>query len=108
MDTRQQLDDWRKESLTQWKDSRIVDATWLDAHIWFWQHLYSDLAQISMEFDGVTFRESNGVWLMVLKAHSEGVPLVGFVTSKNPTRCMRKARDLLRNGGLNWSRDKYR
>lgn len=107
MDTREQLDSWRKEALASWKDHRIVDSEWVDAHIWFWLHLYSDLAQISAELRGVVFREKHGDWLMVLKIRQGDTPLVGFVTSKNPTRCMRKARDLLRNGGLAWSTDKW-
>lgn len=108
MDTRQQLDDWRGAALEGWTDHRIVDDAWVDVQIWFWLHLYADLAQYSLELDGANFSARGDVWLLVLKVHQGDTPLVGFVTSKNPTRCMSKARDLLRNGGLNWSRDKYR
>ena len=108
METREQLDSWRQESLTQWKDARIVNAEWVDAWVWLWMHSYADFSQFSVELDGVSFREKHGDWLMVLKAHEGETPLVAFITSKNPTRCVLKARNFLRNGGLNWTRDKYR
>lgn len=108
MDTTRDLDAWRKDSLASWQDSRIVDAEWVDAHIWFFLHSYSDLANVELVLDGFSFREKHGDWLLVLKVHQGETPLVGFVTSRNPTRCMRKARKLLREGTLSWIQDKFR
>lgn len=107
MDTREQLDAWRKEVLAGWEDSRIVDAEWLDVQIWFWMHSYSDLANLGLELVGVNLRQKHDDWLMVLKLRSEGTQQVAFVSSSTPTRCMRKARKLMRNGGLLLYEDKY-
>jgi hypothetical protein len=107
MDNRDRCDRSRAEALKDWKDSRVVDAEWVDAQIWFWQHLYADLVEIGGDLVGVSFSARYREWLMVLKVLVDDVRLVGFVTSKNPTRCMQKARDLLRDNQMKWYRDKY-
>lgn len=108
MDTRTQLDAWREELLKPWDDDRIMSREDIDAWMWFLHHSYADLSQINLELDGFTFREKGDVWLLVLKVHEGDTPLVGFITSQNPTRCVSKTRKLLRNGGLGWIKDKYR
>lgn len=106
--TVEQLDEWRQSVLSGWTDHRIVDDLWVDLHIWFFMHLYADLAKAGMVLNGMTFSEKYGSWLLVVKVSQDKVPLVAFVSGKNPTSCMRQCRDLLRNGGVNWTRDKYR
>ena len=105
--TAEQLDAWRLEALSQWTDERIVDASWVDVHIWFFLHAYADLAEMSLELYGVTFRENYAGWLMVVKVRQGDVPLVAFLSGKTPTGCMRHLRNQLREGNLNLSRDKY-
>ena len=100
-------DAWREESLAQWKDGRVLPREQVDAMVWFFQHSYPEFVDSGVELDGYTFREKHRDWLMVLKAHQDEVRLVAFITSSTPIRCMSKCRDFLRNGGLNWSRDKY-
>lgn len=107
MDTRKQLEDWRAECTSNWTDTRIVDAEWVDANIWFWMHSYADFAQLGLELTGATFREKHGDWLLVLKLAQGDIRQVAFVTSSTPTRCMSKARKLLRNGGLLVYPDKF-
>lgn len=106
-DVAKDLDDWRAGVLECFTDHRIVSAEWVDAHLWFHLHSYADLAKSGLELRGWTFREKHGDWLLVLKLLSGGTPQVAFVTSANPTRCMLKARKLLRNGGLVVYEDKF-
>lgn len=102
------LDNWREASLEQWTDTRIVDQAWVDTQLWFFLHSYADFAESGLELVGFSFREKHGDWDLILKLDQGDIPLVAFVTSKNPTRCMSKLRKLLRNGGLALYQDKFR
>lgn len=106
-DVAKDLDKWRADSLEGFVDTRIVDAEWVDAHIWFFLHSYADFAKFGLELIGWTCREKHGDWLLVLKLVEEGTQRVAFVTSVTPTRCMLKARKLLRNSGLLVYDDKF-
>lgn len=102
------LDDWRQDVLMDFTDHRIVSSLWVDTHIWFYMHLYADLLIHELTLDGWSVRQSERDTLLVLKLTKEDIPYVVFVTSSDPTHCMRKTRDLLRNGGLNLVRDRFR
>lgn len=106
-DTREDLDTWRAAALEQWTDSRIVDAAWVDTHLWFFQHLYADLAQFSLGLRGYSFREKYGEWLLVLRLLQDSIPQVVFVSSKTPTGCMSKLRRMLRSEGIELREDRY-
>lgn len=101
------LDAWRMNALESWDDHRIVDRLWVDLHIWLFLHSYADLAQSSLVLYGLNFRESPAGWLLVVKVRQGEVPLVGFISGKNPTSCIRQFRECVRNDKMKWSRDKY-
>ena len=106
-DQRAILDEWRETAVGQWQDSRIVDAEWVGVHLWFFQHLYADLAIYERELTGFSFRQKAADWLMVVKVDHLGTQEVVFVSGQNPTRCMRKLRRLLRDGGCSFYPDRY-
>lgn len=106
-ETVDQLDQWRAAALEQWTDTRIVDPSWVDVHIWFFLHAYADLAEHSLVMHGFSLRESYAGWLLVVKATQDDVPLVAFVSGENPTSCMRQFRRGLRETKVNWTKDKF-
>jgi hypothetical protein len=107
LDTYGQLDEWRQSVLSDFTDHRIVDGLWIDVHIWFWLHLYADLADYDAVFRGVTIRQQEEYVLLVLKVFLAEVPHVVFISGGTPTSCMRKLRDKLRNNEVNFVVDKY-
>ena len=106
-DVKKDLDDWRQSVLTDFTDHRIVDTHWVDAHIWFFEHMYADLNEFGLECYGYSFKAKHEEWLLVLKVRTEDTPYVVFVSSQNPTRCMSKLRSLLRNGGPKLYEDRF-
>lgn len=102
------LDEWRQSVLTDWTDHRVVSSLWVDVHIWFYMHLYADLANLGLECQGWSVRQGERESLMVIKLTQDDAPYVVFVTSTDPTHCMRKLRDLLRNGGPKLVPDRFR
>lgn len=107
-DVVQQLEDWRQSVLKDWTDHRVVSALWVDTHIWFFQHIYADLANYDLTLDGWSVREKDRGTLLVLKVTQDDTPYVVFLSSTDATHCMRKARDDLRDGGLKLIPDRFR
>jgi hypothetical protein len=107
MSTYEQLDEWRQNVLGEFVDNRIVDAAWLDCWVWFWLHLYADLANYDSVFRGAVFRQDDDYCLLVLKVSAEDIPQVVFVSGSSPTSCVRKLRNKLRDGSIIFSRDKF-
>lgn len=107
-ETIETLDQWRQDVLRDFTDHRIVDALWVDVHLWFFLHLYADLAKSGTRLEGFSLRDKQDMWLLVLKVTQADLPLVGFVSGSTPTSCMRKLRDRLRKEEMVWSADRYR
>lgn len=107
-DVAKQCDEWRQSVLKDWTDHRIVSDLWLDVHIWFYMHLYGDLAKFDLECQGWSVRQKERESLLVVKLTQGETPYVVFVTSSDPTHCMRKFRDMLRNGGPKLVPDRFR
>ena len=95
------------DALSSWNDHRIVDASWVDIHIWFFLHIYADLAKYGLELRGHTLRENYAGWLLVVKVQEGDIPLVGFLSGDTPTACMKRLRNCLRSDEMKWTRDKY-
>lgn len=108
IDQTQRLDADRASTLQQWKDERILTLDELDSLVWFFKHSWGDITKLGLEMDGFSFRQGPLEWLLVVKLWCETTPQVGFVSSKNPIRCMRKLRELLRANDLHLYDDKYR
>ena len=108
VDVAAQCDDWRQRVLKDWKDHRLVSDLWVDTHIWFYMHLYADLAKHELECQGWSIRQGERDTLLVVKLTQESIPYVVFVTSSDPTHCMRKFRTMLRNGGPELVPDRFR
>jgi len=106
-DTTEDLDAWRAAAIEQWSDGRIVDAAWLDVAIWFFQHSYADFVNLDCELIGFSLRQKHRDWLLVVKVLQGGTQRVGFVSSINPIRCMRKLRDMMRAGELRLMDDRF-
>lgn len=107
MPTIEDLDSWRAAALEQWTDARIVNADYLDAVIWFFEHSYADLAKVGAELVGVSFNQKESHWLMVVKLKQDGIRVVGFVSSSTPTRCMWRWRESMRKGSWPTYPDRY-
>ena len=107
MSTYEQLDEWRADALSDFRDHRVIDALWVDCWVWFWLHLYADLANYDGVFSGAVFRQQDEYTLLVLKAVVEGIPSVVFVSGSSPTSCVRKLRDKLRDASVSFVIDKY-
>lgn len=106
-ETVEQLNTWRQEVLSAWTDHRIVDDVWVDHQIWFFMHLYADLAKYGAVCTGYSFREKLQGTLMVLKVVKEENPYVVFVNGSTPTGCIRILRRQLREGELRLVPDQY-
>jgi hypothetical protein len=101
------LEEFRKELLQCWTDSRSITKEMVDVWVWWHQHAWADFNESGFSLSGYSFREKHGDWLLVLKVIQDDIPQVGFVTSSDPTHCMSKLRKLLRNGGLTLYPDRY-
>lgn len=107
MSTYEQLDEWRAGVLSEFVDHRVVDALWVDVHIWFFIHLYADLANYNAVYCGVSVRQKDDYTLMVVKVLLGDTPHVVFISGSTATSCMRKLRDKLRDESVNFVVDKY-
>lgn len=107
MQTYEQLDSWREDALSDLRDHRVIDPVWMDVHVWFFLHLYAEFVNVEWVLRGFSFRERDGVWLLVLKVSFDDIPQVVFVSSDTPTHCMSKLRKLLREDQAQFYPDKY-
>jgi hypothetical protein len=103
-----ELDSWRAAATEQWSDSRIVDAEFIDLHIWLHLHSYADFAKFGATLDGFSFCARPDGWLLVVKATIADTPQVAFVSSETTTGSVRIFRRLLRMGEVRWYPDKFR
>jgi hypothetical protein len=101
------LDNWRAAALEQWKDARIVDGNVLDAWIWFFMHSWADFAKIDATLIKFSCRDKDDLTLMVVTLRQGDTQRVGFVTSADPTHCIKKLRRLLRKGELELYEDRF-
>lgn len=102
-----ELDDWRQSVVSQWTDHRVVDDLWVDLHIWFWEHLYADLAEYDLYLKGFTLREKADEWLLVLKLWTGETQRVAFCSGDTPTGCIRRLRKRLRGETFETFPDKF-
>lgn len=106
-DVLEQLHEMRSKSLEQWTDGRVVERWWIDIHLWFFMHLYADLANLELELRGWSVRESEHDTLMVLRVSQAGTPYVVFITSRDATHCMGKLKKFMRAGELKLVPDRF-
>jgi hypothetical protein len=64
-------------------------------------------SQFGLGLMGFQCRQTHDNALLTVKITEGGLPLVGFITSANPTGCMSRYLDLLEQGHMTWAKDRY-
>lgn len=110
MDTQsvQQLEDVVKETLTGWKDHRLVDLDEMVGMLMFLVYGQNVCSQFGADWTGCSFSQSETSCLLVARRLERGVPQVAFITGRTPTDCMRLYHKRLKADLVEWVRDKYR
>ena len=60
-----------------------------------------------MTYDGHTLKRKTEGWLLVVRVHDNGNPLVCFIGGEDPTDCARSFAIAAIYGGVVWHEDKY-
>lgn len=99
------------EKTSQWIQNANRDND--DAHtlltdlLMFCHYGQDVLSQFDMGLCGFAVRHNRTDVLMTVKAREGTVPLVAYITSSTTTGCVSKFLDLLEQGKLKWTKDKY-
>lgn len=101
------LSEWRTNVLEGWTDERIVSKRDLDALLWFYQHMYADLANFELTLRGWSYRESEYSSLLVLKVTQGDIPYVVFSGSRDAISCVRKLKLSFQEETFQLVRDKF-
>lgn len=96
-----------EESLKSWTDSRLVSADQIRTMTMFLMYLVNLADHDGWVYRGHSWKESDYLGCLVVKAVVDGVPSVVFTNAKTPIGGMRIFLRKLEGDFLEWVPDKY-
>lgn len=107
MDVPMNVDLELSAALEQWTDQRLIDADDLYDLLALMVHHHLLFVNSGHSLSAFSFRQKNQQWLLTIKVHESGTPLVAFITANKPTGCVRRFLNLYTSDRLSWVRDRY-
>lgn len=96
-----------EQALQGWTDDRFVSAEDIRTHAMFLVYLVNLADDDGWVYRGHSWKESEYLGCLVVKAVVDGVPSVVFTNAKTPTASMRIFLRKLEGEFLEWVPDKY-
>lgn len=82
-------------------------ATAIQTEHLFCSYILNILEGLGLAWRGQSIKNNGWSVLLVLKVARDGIPLVGFITERTTTDCMRVALTRLREDRMTWTKDKF-
>ena len=96
-----------EESLGRWTDSRFITADEIRTLAMFSMYLVNLAEEDGWQYRGYSWKESEYLGCLVVKAVVDGVPSIVFTNAKTPVSSMRIFLRKMEGGFLEWMPDKY-
>lgn len=96
-----------EQSLAKWTDSRMVSTDEIRTMTMFLKYLVNLADHDGWHYRGHSWKESEYLGCLVVKATVDGVPSVVFTNAKTPIASMRIFLRKLEGEFLEWVPDKY-
>lgn len=96
-----------EQSLAGWTDSRFLSRDQLRSLAMFTMYLVNLAEHDGWTFRGYSWKESEYLGCLVVKAVADGVPSVVFTNAKTPVEGMRIFLRKMEGDFLEWVPDKY-
>ncbi len=97
-----------EKSLAGWTDERFVSRQQLSALARFSLYLVNLAEDDGWVYNGHSYKESEYMSCLVVKATLDDIPQVVFTNGKSYTSCVIVFLRKLESGTLEWRKDKYR
>ena len=97
-----------RKSLEQWTDHRFISDKQMYAVSMFSVYLVNLAEHDGWEYVGHSFKRSQGMSCLTVKADVDDIPSVVFTSGRTYTSCVVIFMRKLEGGMLEWRRDRYR
>lgn len=97
-----------EESLKTWTDERFVSREELRALAMFSKYIVNLAEAGGWRYDGHSYKESDFLGCLVVKATRDDIPQVVFTSARSYTTCVQVFVRKLEEGLLEWRKDRYR
>lgn len=101
---------WRKQYedlVAQITDTRVYEQDGVAAVLLFGFHLVDFLATRKVTYRGHNIKNQGWCYLLIVKVAIEGIPLVVFISERDPTVCMRIFIRQFEEDRVEWREDKF-